>query len=139
MLPSWHAYERASEYFIFTHGIEQVYTTVPNLKEDLRRYQPQYLISVPLVYETLYRVHYFCLISVVNSFMVYEYMIKHSKAILVVPTVSFSVHCFKFLFIFCSSGIQKQISTSSTVRKLVALTFIRISLAYMELKRIYEV
>ena len=60
-------------------------------------------------------------------------------AILVVPTVSFSVHCFKFLFIFCSSGIQKQISTSSTVRKLVALTFIRISLAYMELKRIYEV
>lgn len=90
MLPSWHAYERASEYFIFTHGIEQVYTTVPNLKEDLRRYQPQYLISVPLVYETLY------------------------------------------------SGIQKQISTSSTVRKLVALTFIRISLAYMELKRIYE-
>nr|CAN68254.1 hypothetical protein VITISV_043923 [Vitis vinifera] len=55
MLPSWHAYERASEYFIFTHGIEQVYTTVPNLKEDLRRYQPQYLISVPLVYETLYR------------------------------------------------------------------------------------
>lgn len=27
----------------------------------------------------LCRVHYFCLISVVNSFMVYEYMIKHSK------------------------------------------------------------
>lgn len=39
---------------------------------------------------------------------------------------------------FCS-GIQKQISTSSTVRKLIALTFIRASLAYMEFKRIYEV
>ncbi len=32
MLPPWHAYERASEYFIFTHGVEQVYTTVRNLK-----------------------------------------------------------------------------------------------------------
>lgn len=32
MLPPWHAYERACEYFIFTYGIEQVYTTVRNLK-----------------------------------------------------------------------------------------------------------
>ncbi|KAG8481197.1 hypothetical protein CXB51_026011 [Gossypium anomalum] len=55
MLPTWHVYERACEYFTFTHGIEQVYTTVRNLKDDLRHYQPQYLISVPLVYETLYR------------------------------------------------------------------------------------
>ncbi|KAI4344915.1 hypothetical protein L6164_012095 [Bauhinia variegata] len=90
MLPPWHAYERACEYFIFSYGIEQVYTTVRNLKDDLGHYQPQYVISVPLVYETLY------------------------------------------------SGIQKQISTSSLVRKLVALTFIRVSLAYMECKRIYE-
>ncbi|GAB4844056.1 Long-chain-fatty-acid--[acyl-carrier-protein] ligase AEE15, chloroplastic [Ancistrocladus abbreviatus] len=90
MLPPWHAYERACEYFIFTHGIEQVYTTVKNLKEDLKKYRPHYLISVPLVYETLY------------------------------------------------SGIQKQISASSAVRKIVALASIRISLAYMEFKRIYE-
>ncbi|XP_027339955.1 probable acyl-activating enzyme 16, chloroplastic isoform X2 [Abrus precatorius] len=90
MLPPWHAYERACEYFIFTCGIEQVYTTVRNLKDDLERYQPHYLISVPLVFETLY------------------------------------------------SGIMKQISTASHVRKLVALTFIRVSLAYMEHKRIYE-
>ncbi|WCJ27625.1 Long-chain-fatty-acid--CoA ligase 1 [Euphorbia peplus] len=90
MLPPWHMYERACEYFIMTLGVEQVYTTVRNLKEDLRDYQPQYMISVPLVYETLY------------------------------------------------SGIQKQISTSSTIRKLVAQTFIKLSLAYMELKRIYE-
>ncbi|KAK7311440.1 hypothetical protein RJT34_09581 [Clitoria ternatea] len=90
MLPSWHAYERACEYFIFSCGAEQVYTTVRNLKDDLGRYKPDYLISVPLVYETLYR------------------------------------------------GIQKQISTSSHVRKLVALTFIRVSLGYMECKRIFE-
>ncbi|XP_022869984.1 probable acyl-activating enzyme 16, chloroplastic [Olea europaea var. sylvestris] len=90
LLPPWHAYERACEYFIFTHGVEQVYTTMKNLKEDLQSYQPHYLISVPLVYETLYR------------------------------------------------GIQKQFTTSSAVRKLVALLFLRISLAYMEAKRIYE-
>ncbi|CAN1325105.1 Probable acyl-activating enzyme 16, chloroplastic [Linum perenne] len=90
MLPSWHAYERACEYFIFTCGVEQVYTTVRNLKDDLRHYQPHYIISVPLVFETLY------------------------------------------------SGIQKQISSSSMVRKAIALLFIRVSLAYMEMKRIYE-
>ncbi|XP_008794653.4 LOW QUALITY PROTEIN: probable acyl-activating enzyme 16, chloroplastic [Phoenix dactylifera] len=90
MLPPWHAYERACEYFIFTYGIEQVYTNVKNLKDDLQRYQPHYLISVPLVYETLYR------------------------------------------------SINKQISSSSAARKLVALTLINISLLYMEAKRIYE-
>ncbi|XP_058093410.1 probable acyl-activating enzyme 16, chloroplastic isoform X2 [Magnolia sinica] len=90
MLPPWHAYERACEYFTFTYGIEQVYTTVRNLKEDLQCYQPHYLISVPLVYETLY------------------------------------------------SGIQKQISTSPAARKFVALALIKISLLYMEAKRVYE-
>ncbi|XP_044498294.1 probable acyl-activating enzyme 16, chloroplastic isoform X2 [Mangifera indica] len=90
MLPPWHAYERACEYFIFTLGVEQMYTTVRNLKEDLQRYQPHYLISVPLVYETLY------------------------------------------------SGIQKQLSTSSTARRIVALTLIKISLAYNGFKRIHE-
>ncbi|KAG5406115.1 hypothetical protein IGI04_012234 [Brassica rapa subsp. trilocularis] len=90
MLPSWHAYERACEYFIFTCGVEQKYTSIRFLKDDLKRYQPHYLISVPLVYETLY------------------------------------------------SGIQKQISTSSPVRKFLALTLIRISLAYTEMRRIYK-
>ncbi|KAJ6290086.1 hypothetical protein OIU78_025910 [Salix suchowensis] len=90
MLPPWHAYERACEYFIFMHGTEQVYTTVRNLKIDLQQYQPDYMISVPLVFETLY------------------------------------------------SGIQKQLSTSSTLRKILAFMFIKISLAYMEMKRIYE-
>ncbi|XP_022999931.1 long-chain-fatty-acid--[acyl-carrier-protein] ligase AEE15, chloroplastic-like isoform X2 [Cucurbita maxima] len=49
MLPPWHAYERACEYFIFTHGVEQTYTTTRKLKDDLRDYQPDYLVSVPLV------------------------------------------------------------------------------------------
>ncbi|XP_073053529.1 probable acyl-activating enzyme 16, chloroplastic isoform X2 [Primulina eburnea] len=90
MLPPWHAYERASVYFTHTYGIEKAYTTVKNLKDDLRCYQPHYIVSVPLVYETLYR------------------------------------------------GIQKQISSSSAIRKFVVLLFLRISFAYMEAKRIYE-
>ncbi|XP_078169638.1 AMP-dependent synthetase and ligase family protein isoform X1 [Carex rostrata] len=90
MLPSWHAYERAAEYFIFTHGTEQVYTNVNFLKQDLKQYQPQYVVSVPLVYETLY------------------------------------------------NSIQKQISASSTARKLVALMLINISMLYTEARRIYE-
>ncbi|XP_050879372.1 probable acyl-activating enzyme 16, chloroplastic isoform X1 [Lathyrus oleraceus] len=90
MLPPWHAYERACEYFIFSRGLEYIYTTVRNLKDDLGVYQPHLMVSVPLVFETLY------------------------------------------------SGIMKQISTSSRIRKHVALTFIRVSLRYMECKRVYE-
>ncbi|XP_019179885.1 PREDICTED: probable acyl-activating enzyme 16, chloroplastic isoform X2 [Ipomoea nil] len=90
ILPPWHVYERACEYFILTSGSEQIYTTVKNLKVDLKCYQPHYLVSVPLVFETLY------------------------------------------------SGILKQINTSSTPRKLIALLFLRISLVYKEAKRIYE-
>ncbi|XP_062212996.1 probable acyl-activating enzyme 16, chloroplastic [Phragmites australis] len=90
MLPPWHAYERACEYFIFTYGIQQVYTTVKYLKEDLQRYQPHYIISVPLVYETLY------------------------------------------------SSIHRQISSGSAARKIIALSLIKISLLYMEAKKIYE-
>lgn len=37
------------------------------------------------------------------------------------------------------SAIQKQIRTSSAVRKFVALLFLKISFTYMEARRIYEV
>nr|XP_043609673.1 probable acyl-activating enzyme 16, chloroplastic [Erigeron canadensis] len=90
LLPPWHAYERSCGYFILSLGVEIVYTTATYLKDDLRNYQPQFMISVPLVFQTLY------------------------------------------------SGIQKQISTSSAIRKMVALSLIKISMAYMEFKNIYE-
>ncbi|RRT70482.1 hypothetical protein BHE74_00011847 [Ensete ventricosum] len=34
ILPTWHAYERAAEYFIFTYGVEQVYTNIKRLKVE---------------------------------------------------------------------------------------------------------
>ncbi|TYG39232.1 hypothetical protein ES288_D13G288600v1, partial [Gossypium darwinii] len=59
------------------------------------------------------------------------------------------VSCFKsidldlfvlFVCVLCtfSSGIQKRISSSPNAIKLIVFSFIRISLAYTELKRIYE-
>ncbi|KAL7207939.1 hypothetical protein ACSBR1_029818 [Camellia fascicularis] len=117
MLPPWHAYERACEYFIFTYGVEQVYTTVKylKLKTEFRsstaaqnqtaefRSKSSTATQNQTAYETLYNSVTFLLVS---------------------------IH-------YCS-GIQKQISTSSTARKLVALFFVNISLAYMDFKRIYE-
>ncbi|GKC88848.1 probable acyl-activating enzyme 16, chloroplastic [Tanacetum coccineum] len=42
MLPPWHAYERACEYFILSSGTKQVYTTVKHLKgKCLSRTQKQ--------------------------------------------------------------------------------------------------
>ncbi|XBH74674.1 hypothetical protein VPH35_101577 [Triticum aestivum] len=90
MLPPWHAYERSAEYFILTHGTQQIYSSVKYLKADLQKYQPHYIFSVPLVYETLY------------------------------------------------SSIQRQISSSYPARKTVALALIKISLLYMEAKKIFE-
>ncbi|KAI4370442.1 hypothetical protein MLD38_018796 [Melastoma candidum] len=90
VLPPWHSYERACEYFIFANGVEQMYTSVKKLKEDLRQYQPRYLLAVPLLFDALH------------------------------------------------SAIQKQISTSPAVRRIVAMAFIKISTTFMECKRIYE-
>ena len=46
---------------------------------------------------------------------------------------------FLILFLTFCSSIQKQISSSSAARKIIALSLIKISLLYMEAKKIYEV
>lgn len=51
MLPSWHAYERACEYFIFTCGVEQMYTSIRFLKVILIL---QFLFSQYLFLQSLY-------------------------------------------------------------------------------------
>lgn len=83
-------YERSCEYFSLAQGIEQVYTNIKSLKEDLNSFAPDYLVSVPLVFDTLY------------------------------------------------SGIQKQILAGSRARKMIAFMLIRISMMYMDFKRIYQ-
>ncbi|MEO1003448.1 MAG: AMP-binding protein [Cyanobacteria bacterium J06638_7] len=53
VLPIWHSYERSAEYFLLSAGCHQTYTTLKNLRADLQRVRPHYLISVPRLWEAL--------------------------------------------------------------------------------------
>ncbi|MFN9644401.1 MAG: AMP-binding protein [Cyanobacteriota bacterium] len=53
VLPIWHAYERTAEYFLLSCGCRQTYTSLRHLKTDLRNVRPQYMISVPRLWEAL--------------------------------------------------------------------------------------
>ena len=54
ILPSWHAYERAAEYFFLSQGTTQIYTSVRYFKQDLKKFQPTYMAGVPRLWESLY-------------------------------------------------------------------------------------
>ena len=54
ILPSWHAYERSGEYFLLSQGTTLYYTNLRSLKSDLKKYQPQYMIGVPRLWESIY-------------------------------------------------------------------------------------
>ncbi|MFM8525189.1 MAG: AMP-binding protein [Cyanobacteriota bacterium] len=53
VLPIWHAYERSAEYFLLSCGCTQTYTTLKQLRPDLQKVRPHYLISVPRLWEAL--------------------------------------------------------------------------------------
>jgi long-chain acyl-CoA synthetase len=53
VLPIWHAYERTAEYFLLSCGCQQTYTTLKHLRGDLQQVRPQYMISVPRLWEAL--------------------------------------------------------------------------------------
>merc|ERR1712138_348870 len=40
VLPIWHSYERSAEYYFFSCGCTQTYTSIRHLKEDLPRVKP---------------------------------------------------------------------------------------------------
>lgn len=54
ILPSWHSYERTCEYFLLSQGCTQTYTNIRYLKQDLREYQPHYMVAVPRLWESIY-------------------------------------------------------------------------------------
>jgi len=54
LLPIWHCYERTFEYFIFGHGCTQTYTNIRFVKKDLKDYQPNYMVAVPRLWESIY-------------------------------------------------------------------------------------
>ncbi len=54
ILPIWHVYERAAEYFLFSRGCTQIYTNIRQLKRDLQEFKPHYMVSVPRLWESIY-------------------------------------------------------------------------------------
>jgi long-chain acyl-CoA synthetase len=54
ILPTWHSYERAVEYYLLSQGCTQIYTNLRSFKKDLCEYKPQYMVSVPRLWEAIY-------------------------------------------------------------------------------------
>ncbi|MDB9306431.1 MULTISPECIES: AMP-dependent synthetase/ligase [Cyanophyceae] len=54
ILPTWHIYERAIEYFAFSQGCTLIYTNLRHFKRDLKVQKPQYFVSVPRLLESIH-------------------------------------------------------------------------------------
>ncbi|NJL63980.1 MAG: long-chain fatty acid--CoA ligase [Methylacidiphilales bacterium] len=54
ILPTWHSYERSCEYFLFGQACTQIYTNLRSIKADLKKFQPNYIIAVPRLLESIY-------------------------------------------------------------------------------------
>ena len=53
VLPIWHSYERSAEYYFFSCGCSQSYTTIKQLKKDLPRVKPVIMATVPRLWEAV--------------------------------------------------------------------------------------
>jgi long-chain acyl-CoA synthetase len=54
ILPTWHVYERAVEYYLLSQGCTQIYTNLRHFKADLKKFQPQFMAVVPRLLEAVY-------------------------------------------------------------------------------------
>lgn len=54
ILPTWHSFERTFEYYVFSQGVTQIYSSIRTIKKDLRDHQPQYMVAVPRLWESIY-------------------------------------------------------------------------------------
>jgi len=54
ILPSWHSFERTAEYFLFSKGCTQTYTSIRHIKADMKAAKPQYMVGVPRLWESIY-------------------------------------------------------------------------------------
>ena len=52
-MPIWHSYERSAEYYFFSCGCSQSYTTIKQLKKDLPRVKPVIMATVPRLWEAV--------------------------------------------------------------------------------------
>lgn len=54
ILPTWHIFERTAEYLGFAKGSTLVYSSVKRFAQDLEKYRPTIVATVPRVWESLY-------------------------------------------------------------------------------------
>jgi len=54
LLPTWHVYERAAEYFLLSQGCTQIYTNIRQVKRDLKEFKPHFMVGVPRLWESIY-------------------------------------------------------------------------------------
>lgn len=54
ILPSWHIFERTAEYVALSRGTTLVYSSVKSFAQDLEKYKPTLVATVPRVWESLY-------------------------------------------------------------------------------------
>jgi long-chain acyl-CoA synthetase len=54
VLPPWHIFERTVEYVAICSGARVIYTSRRHFKDDLGRYEPTFVPSVPRIWETVY-------------------------------------------------------------------------------------
>ncbi len=54
ILPTWHVYERTVEYFLLSQGCTQIYTNLRFVKQDLKEFQPNDMLGVPRLWESIY-------------------------------------------------------------------------------------
>jgi long-chain acyl-CoA synthetase len=54
ILPTWHSYERTCEYFLFSQGCSQTYSNLRHIKQDLQKVQPDFMVAVPRLWESVY-------------------------------------------------------------------------------------
>ncbi|MEO0377552.1 MAG: AMP-binding protein, partial [Cyanobacteria bacterium P01_A01_bin.17] len=54
ILPTWHVFGRIADYYFLSQGCTQIYTSIRNVKKDLQVYKPQFMGSVPRLWESIY-------------------------------------------------------------------------------------
>jgi long-chain acyl-CoA synthetase len=54
ILPSWHSFERTVEYLIISAGCTMVYSSVRTFADDLQKYKPTIVATVPRLWESMY-------------------------------------------------------------------------------------
>ena len=54
LLPTWHTFGRTAEYFLYSQGCTQTYTSIRHIKADFKKVKPQYMVGVPRVWESIY-------------------------------------------------------------------------------------